>query len=163
MKTTREGVGGFNSTWLTFGNFLMSSLVPARVVTVISPVRLFKGSRPAKIWFFKTWTVNFWNRKTKKKNFTQTTNRKKIAAVCDLHVAIIILNCFALLFCNRQAYKMKETADYGLCLFNPYMSSWSYSNIIRSKKLIIHHLGNNCTVNRYKDSEAVWRFLESFI
>ena len=64
-KTTRVGVGGFNSTSLTFGSFLMSSFVPARVVTVKSPVRLFKGSRPAKIWFFKTWTVNFWNRKTK--------------------------------------------------------------------------------------------------
>ena len=64
-KTTREGVGGFNSTSLTFGSFLMNSFVPARVVTVKSSVRLFKGSRPAKIWFFKTWTVNFWNRKTK--------------------------------------------------------------------------------------------------
>ena len=162
-KTTRVGVGGFNSTSLTFGSFLMSSFVPARVVTVKSPVRLFKGSRPAEIWFFKTWTVNFWNRKTKNIYFTQTTDKKQIAAVCDLHVAIIILNCFALLFCNRQPYKMKETADYGLCLLNPYMSSSSYSNIIRSKKLMIHHLGNNCTVNRYKDSETVWRFLESFI
>lgn len=66
LKTTREGVGGFNSTSLTLGNFLMSSFVPAKVVTVKSPVRLFKGSRPAKIWFFKTWTVNFWNRNTKK-------------------------------------------------------------------------------------------------
>ena len=82
-KTTREGVRGFNSNPLTFGCCLMSSFVPARVVTVKSPVWLFKGSRPAKIWFFKTWTVNFWNEKTNQKNYlTQTTNRKKNLQPC---------------------------------------------------------------------------------
>ena len=37
----------------------MSSFVPARVFTDKSPFMLFSGSRPDKMWFFMTCSVNF--------------------------------------------------------------------------------------------------------